>query len=186
MATYTVTLSSGALNLRSGANSTASVLCTIPNYAQVTSAPIMITVPPQETQTDSEGTVWRRVSYNSQTGWVANKYLKESVVAAPKTIAQTHVATTPTTATINTNNSNTTNTMTLTDDMKKKVKIGGAIVVGVSLLGIGIYKMTKKKPTTATALSSLGLAGVSRKRRNSRKKGAARRTQTKVKAISLI
>lgn len=68
--------------------------------------------------------------------------------------------------------------MTLTDSMKKKLKIG-AIVLGVGALGFGIYKMTKKPKATATSAST-ALSGVRRRR----KKTTKTKTKAKTKLLN--
>lgn len=66
--------------------------------------------------------------------------------------------------------------MTLTDSMKKKLKIG-AIILGAGALGFGIYKMTRK---SKAAPSRAALSGVSARRR----KKTAKRKSTKVKQLN--
>lgn len=192
MAQYTVVTQKDPLNLRSSASATATILCTIPNYAQITAAPMLVTNPPKETETDSNGTLWRRVQYGEKIGWVANQYLQAGIVPKPANKPTTPTVPTyvPTTGNNNSNNTNSNQqAMTLTDSMKTKLKIG-AIVLGAGVLGFGIYKMTKKPKAAAASRTALSGVSTRRRRKSTTKKAKAssakrRKTATKTRVKQL-
>jgi len=163
MATHTVVLTSGTLNLRAAPSTSATVIASIPNYSTVESTVIIPYLTENET---ADGMAWKSVIYNGTKGWVASQYLTAgSVSVTPRENGILN----PTTD-INPQNSNSM--FTLTDEMKKKLKIG-AIIVGVGVAGFAIYKMTagKKSPQAALPNGSTvpALSGVPRHKK--RKKG---------------
>ena len=173
MATYTVVLTSGTLNLRATPSASGTVLTTIPNYAAVTE---YISEYKVATYT-ADGITWRSVEYNGTKGWVASQYLVSGNVSAPLTITPRENGLIPTT-----NPQNSNNMFTFTEETKKKLKIGAAIV-GVALVGFGIYKMTAGKKQAVLPAGANGLSGVPRRRRKKKSKKSA--SQGKRKSLKL-
>jgi len=185
MAQYTVVLTSGTLNLRSRPSTSGTILASIPNYATVTG---VLIIPYADETITAEGRNWRSIEYNGKRGWVASEYLVSGNVPAPAKPATTTTSTTTSTGsavntTTNNNPQNSTAMFTLTEETKKKLKIG-AVIVGVAVVGFGIYKMTAgKKQQALPAGTVAGLSGVSRRRK--RKTGKrSKKTASKSKRKS--
>ena len=177
MAQYTVTLTSGTLNLRATPSISGTVLASIPNYAAVTSILIIPYLSENET---ADGRNWKSIEYNGKRGWVASEFLTSGSVSAP---AYANGILHPTT---NNNPQNSNSMLTLTEETKKKLKIG-AVVIGVAVVGYGIYKMTSGKKQQALPPSTTpALAGVPRrKKRKTGKKSKKTTSKSKRKSFKL-
>ncbi len=184
MAQYTVVLTSGTLNLRATPSTSGTVLASIPNYATVTSIVIVPYLSENET---AGGRTWKSIEYNGKRGWVAAEYLTAGNVPAPAAPARANGVLNPTTTIDNnTQNSNSTGMFTLTEETKKKLKIG-AVIVGVAVVGFGIYKMTAgKKQQALPASTTPALSGVPRrKKRKTSKKSKKTTSKGKRKSFKL-
>lgn len=180
MAQYTVVLTSGTLNLRATPSTSGTILASIPNYAAVTSVVIV----PYLTENETAGSrTWKSIEYNGTRGWVAAEYLTAGNVSAP---ASANGVLNPTTNITDNNTQKSTGMLTLTEETKKKLKIG-AVIVGVAVVGFGIYKMTAgKKQQALPANTTPALSGVSRrrKRKTSKTGKKSRKTTSKGKRKS--
>ena len=173
---YTVVLTNGTLNLRAIPSTSGTILASIPNYSTVESTVI---VPYQTENETADGMAWKSVVYNGTKGWVASQYLTAGS-AAPLTVTpRENGILNP-----NINPQNSNNMFTLTEETKKKLKIGAAIV-GVALVGFGIYKMTAGKKQAALPAGTSGLSGVSRRRRKTKKKSKKSTSKGKRKSLKL-
>ena len=171
---YTVVLTSGTLNLRATPSTSGAVLASIPNYAVVTSILILPYVSENET---ADGRTWKSIEYNGQKGWAASEYLVSGNAVTPRENGILN----PTT---NINPQNSTSMFTLTEEMKKKLKIG-AIVLGVGIAGFAVYKMTAgKKQHALPASTAVALSGVPRRKKRKTGKKSKKKT-TKIKKYKL-
>ena len=158
---FTVVLTSGTLNLRAMPSTSGTVLANIPNYAMVTST---IIVPYTSETTTADGYTWRSIEYGGTKGWVAAQYLTAGSVSAPTVTPRENGILNP-----DINPQNQSGMFSLTDEMKKKLKIG-AIVLGVAALGFGIYKVVSKKTQALPAGTAAALSGLPRRRKRKTKK----------------
>ena len=165
---YTVTLTSGTLNLRATPSTSGAVVASIPNHAAVTS---IVIIPYTSENHTADGKNWKSIEYNGQKGWVAAEYLTlgnvPTVPVVPTVPAYANGVLLPAT-TIDNNPQTPTGMLTLTEETKKKLKIG-AIIVGVAVAGFGIYKMTAGKKQQALPASTAALSGVPRRRKRKTK-----------------
>jgi uncharacterized protein YgiM (DUF1202 family) len=185
MAQYTVTLTSGTLNLRATPSTSGTVLASIPNHAVVTG---ILIIPYASENVTADGKNWKSIEYNGQRGWVASEYLTSgnvsTVPAVPSVPAYANGVLLPATTTIDNNPQNSNGMFSLTDDMKKKLKIG-AIVIGGLGLAYGIYKFTsKKQQPLPTAATPTALSGVSRRRKKRKTGKKSKKTTSKSKRKS--
>ena len=183
MAQYTVTLTSGTLNLRATPSASGTVVASIPNHAAVTG---ILIIPYASENHTADGKTWKSVEYNGQRGWVAAEYLTSGNIPAVPTVpnvpAYANGVLLPATTTIDNNPQNSTGMFTLTDDMKKKLKIG-AIIVGVAVAGFAVYKMTAgKKQQSLPASTAPALSGVPRRRKRKTSKTGKKSKKTTSKS----
>jgi hypothetical protein len=166
MATYTVVLVSGTLNLRASPSTSGTVLANIPNYETITGT---IIIPYTSDTETADGYTWRSVEYGGKKGWVAAQYLTAGNVSESIVPARANGILNPTTD-INPQNSN--GMFSLTDEMKKKLKIG-AIIIGVAAVGFGIYKVVSKKQQALPASTLSGLPRHKKRKTKKSKKSAS-------------
>jgi uncharacterized protein YraI len=187
MAQYTVTLTSGTLNLRATPSTSGTVLASIPNRAAVTN---VLIIPYSSENITADGKTWKSIEYNGQRGWVASEYLTAGSVSTVPTVSAVppyaNGVLLPATTDNNNNPQNSTGMFSLTDDMKKKLKIG-AVIVGVAIAGFAVYKMTAgKKQQPLPAGTAPALSGVPRRRkRKTGKKSKKTTSKSKRKSIKL-
>lgn len=182
MAQYTVVLTSGTLNLRATPSASGTVLASIPNYATVASTVIIPYFTENET---AGGRTWKSIEYNGKRGWVASEYLTSGNVSAPAAPARANGILNPTIITDN-NPQTSTGMFTLTEETKKKLKIG-AVILGVAVVGFGVYKMTAgKKQRALPQNTTTALAGVPRcRKRKTNKKSRKTTSKSKRKSFKL-
>jgi cytochrome b len=174
---YQVKLQSAnaTLHLREQASSSGNVIASIPNGA--------ILSPVIGVYKYVEG--WTPVSYKGKCGFVSSAYIIETSLPA-QTVAPSNNSSSDTTRN-NSNNQHSNSMLTLTDETKKKLKIG-LVVVGVAAAGFAVYKMTQKKNAlpSSTNRPAAALNGVSSRRKRKKHKSEKSKTKTKSRKTKKI